>query len=43
MDTERASDRGQTALFKWYNLRNRVSALTDPAGMGNFKVLLMRR
>ena len=43
MDTERASDRGQTALFKWRNLHNQVAALTDPTGMGNFKVLIMRR
>jgi SAM-dependent MidA family methyltransferase len=42
-DTDRASDRGQIALFKWHNLRNRVAALTDPTGMGNFKVLVMRR
>lgn len=43
MDTERASDRGQAALFKWYNLRNQVAVLTDPTGMGNFKVLVLRR
>ena len=43
MDTERASDRGQTALFKWRNLHNHVAALTDPTGMGNFKVLIMHR
>ena len=42
-DTERATDRGQVALLKWYNLRQRVLALTDLAGMGNFKVLIMRR
>jgi SAM-dependent MidA family methyltransferase len=42
-DTERASDRGQVALLKWYDLRQRVMALTDPAGMGNFKVLILRR
>jgi SAM-dependent MidA family methyltransferase len=42
-DTERASDRGQVALLKWYDLRQRVAALTDPAGMGNFKVLILRR
>jgi SAM-dependent MidA family methyltransferase len=42
MDTERATDRGQTALFKWHNLRSQVTALTDPTGMGNFKVLIMR-
>lgn len=42
-ETERATDRGQIALLQWYNLRQRVSALTDPAGMGNFKVLILRR
>ena len=42
-DSERASDRGQVALLKWYDLRQRVAALTDPAGMGNFKVLILRR
>lgn len=41
-DTERATDRGQVALLKWYDLRQRVLALTDPAGMGNFKVLILR-
>jgi SAM-dependent MidA family methyltransferase len=42
-DTARASDRGQVALLQWYNLRQRVAALTDPTGMGNFKVLILRR
>jgi len=42
-DTERATDRGQVALLRWYNLRQRVAALTDPTGMGNFKVLILRR
>lgn len=42
-DTARASDRGQIALLQWYNLRQRVAALTDPTGMGNFKVLILRR
>jgi SAM-dependent MidA family methyltransferase len=42
-DTARATDRGQIALLQWYNLRQRVAALTDPAGMGNFKVLLQSR
>jgi len=42
-DTERATDRGQVALLRWYNLRQRVLALTDPAGMGNFKVLIQSR
>jgi SAM-dependent MidA family methyltransferase len=42
-DTERATDRGQVALLKWRDLQQRVAALTDPAGMGNFKVLILRR
>jgi SAM-dependent MidA family methyltransferase len=42
IDSERASDRGQTALLQWYMLRQRVSALTEPAGMGNFKILIMK-
>lgn len=42
VESQRATDRGQIALLQWYNLRQRVSALTDPAGMGNFKVLIMR-
>ena len=42
-DTERATDRGQVALLRWYNLRQQVFALTDRAGMGNFKVLLQSR
>jgi len=41
-DSDRASDKGQVALFRWYNLRNRVAALTSPTGMGNFKVLVMK-
>jgi len=43
IDTARATDQGQAALFQWYNLRQRVTALTDPAGMGNFKVLVLKR
>jgi SAM-dependent MidA family methyltransferase len=43
MDTTRATDQGQVALLKWYDLRQRVAALTDPFGMGNFKVLILRR
>ncbi len=42
MDTERASDKGQKALLQWYTLRQRIAALTDLTGMGNFKVLVMR-
>jgi SAM-dependent MidA family methyltransferase len=41
--TNRASDEGQVALLRWYALRQGVAALMDPAGMGNFKVLVMRR
>ncbi|GAC1343368.1 MAG: SAM-dependent methyltransferase [Ktedonobacteraceae bacterium] len=41
--TQRATDRGQIALLKWRNLSQRVAALTDPTGMGNFKVLILRR
>ena len=43
IDNARASDRGQVALLQWYNLRQGVMALTDPAGMGNFKVLILQR
>ncbi len=43
MDTAPASDSGQIARLQWRNQQQRVSILTDPAGMGNFKVLLMRR
>lgn len=39
----RASDRGQVALLQWYSLRQGAAVLTNPAGMGNFKVLVMRR
>ena len=42
-ESKRASDQGQVALLAWYNLRQRVSILTDPTGMGNFKVLVLRR
>ncbi len=43
MDTERASDKGQVALLQWYTLRQRIAALTDLTGMGNFKILIMKR
>ena len=39
----RATDRGQVALLKWRDLRQRASVLTDPEGMGDFKVLILRR
>jgi SAM-dependent MidA family methyltransferase len=42
IDSQRASDRGQIELLQWYNLRQRVAALTASNGMGNFKVLLMK-
>ena len=42
-DTARATDRGQVALLKWRDLRQRAAVLTDPGGMGDFKVLIMRR
>jgi SAM-dependent MidA family methyltransferase len=42
-DTARATDRGQVALLQWYNLRQRVDVLTNPYGMGSFKVLILRR
>ena len=39
----RATDRGQIALLKWRDVRQRASVLTDPGGMGYFKVLILRR
>ncbi len=42
-DTARATDRGQVALLRWHDLRQRAAVLTDPYGMGNFKVLILRR
>ena len=41
--TDRASNSGQVALLQWYTLRQSAAILTDPVGMGNFKVLIMRR
>ena len=43
IDQARASDQGQVALLKWYDLRQRAMALTAPGGMGDFKVLIMKR
>jgi SAM-dependent MidA family methyltransferase len=43
LDSARASDEGQIALLKWYNLRQRVTALTAQGGMGDFKVLILKR
>jgi len=42
-ETERATDRGQVALLQLRNLRQQATTLTDPTGMGNFKVLVLRR
>ena len=42
VDNARSSDKGQAALLQWYNLRQRVSLLTEPTGMGNFKVLILK-
>ena len=39
----RATDRGQIALLKWRDLRQRASVLTDPGGMGDFKILILHR
>jgi len=39
----RATDKGQIALLKWRDVRQRASVLTDPGGMGDFKVLILRR
>ena len=39
----RATDRGQIALLKWRDVRQRAAVLTDPGGMGDFKVLILRR
>ena len=38
----RATDRGQVALLKWRDVRQRAAVLTDPGGMGDFKVLILR-
>jgi SAM-dependent MidA family methyltransferase len=41
LDSQLASDQGQIALLKWYNLRQRVTSLTGTSGLGNFKVLIL--
>src|SRR5216683_2192592 len=41
-ETARATDRGQVALLQWQDLRQRAAVLTDPDGMGDFKVLILR-
>jgi SAM-dependent MidA family methyltransferase len=43
IDQARASNQGQIALLKWYDLRQRAMALTTPGGMGDFKVLVLKR
>ncbi len=43
LDTQRSSDQGQIALMHWYDLRQRAAILSDPSGLGNFKVLILRR
>jgi SAM-dependent MidA family methyltransferase len=43
LDEALASDEGQIALLKWYNLRQGVMALTARGGMGDFKVLILKR
>jgi len=43
IDHARASDKGQIALLKWYDVRQRAMALTTPGGMGDFKVLILKR
>jgi SAM-dependent MidA family methyltransferase len=42
-ESARATNRGQIALLKWRDVRQRASVLTDPGGMGDFKVLILRR
>jgi SAM-dependent MidA family methyltransferase len=42
IDQARASDQGQIALLKWYDLRQRAMALTALEGMGNFKVMIVK-
>jgi len=42
-ETARATDRGQVALLQWRDLLQRAAVLTDPDGMGDFKVLILRR
>jgi SAM-dependent MidA family methyltransferase len=39
----RGSDHGQVALLQWRSLQQGMALLTDTAGMGVFKVLVMRR
>ncbi|HZU02824.1 MAG TPA: SAM-dependent methyltransferase [Ktedonobacteraceae bacterium] len=43
MDSARATDQGQVALFQWRMVQQKITALTDPDGMGGFKVLIMKR
>ncbi len=39
-ETARHTDQGQTALLRLVSLRNAVSALLDPGGLGGFRVLI---
>lgn len=43
IDSARATDQGQVALFQWRMLQQKAMALTEPHGMGNFMVLIMKR
>ncbi len=38
----RSTDKGQIALLKWRDVLQRAAVLTDPGGMGDFKVLILR-
>ena len=40
IDHVRASDQGQVALLKWYDLGQRTMALTAHSGMDDFKMLI---
>lgn len=40
---KRGSDQGQIALLQWRALHAGAALLANPSGMGNFKVLVMRR
>jgi SAM-dependent MidA family methyltransferase len=42
-DAARHTDQGQADLLRAISLRNTVSALLDPAGLGGFRVLLQRK
>ncbi|HEY7349874.1 MAG TPA: SAM-dependent methyltransferase [Ktedonobacterales bacterium] len=42
-DAARHTDQGQADLLRAYSLRNAVSALLDPSGLGGFRVLMQRK